>query len=120
MDARIKRRAVFVGVVLLLLGVGVMLLQSPRPTLAQTVTAVTATNPKYPEYFDAPYQSQLRSLVQGSKAEKLGESQVQIWDAKVQQFQTNGQTELLIEAPQCVYDRVARTVTSAGPLHAQT
>src|SRR5580765_1933269 len=86
----------------------------------QVVKEVIATNPKYPEFYDAPFQSQLKSLVQGSKAETLSDSRLQIYDAKVQDFATNGQTKLVIEAPQCIYDRSAYTIDSAGPLHAQT
>src|SRR6476469_6990836 len=74
---------------------------------AQVLQQVTATNPKYPEFYEAPFQSQLKSLLQGSKAETLPDSRVQIYDAKVQDFETNGQTKLLIEAPQCIYDRPA-------------
>ena len=84
------------------------------------VQQVTATNPKYPEFYDPPFQSQLKSLLQGSKAETLPDSRLQIFDAKVQDFETNGQTKLVIEAPQCIYDRPAQIIDSAGPLHAQT
>jgi hypothetical protein len=87
---------------------------------SQTVSQVTATNPKYPEFYDPPYQSQLKSLIQGAKAESLPDSKIQISEAKLQTFQTNGQTELVIEAPQCVYDRVGRCINSPGSLHAQT
>src|SRR6266850_417376 len=113
MDIEIKRLALLLGIISILLRASCLL-------TAQTVSQVTATNPKYPEFFDPPYQSQLKQLVQGSKAETLQDSRLQIFDAKVQTFQTNGQTELVIEAAQCIYDRNAHTINSAGPLHAQT
>src|SRR5689334_8077262 len=81
--------------------------QNPVNSKNTVVQQVTATNPKYPEFYDPPLQSQLKSLLQGSKAETLPDSRLQIYDAKVQEFETNGQTKLVIEAQQCIYDRPA-------------
>jgi lipopolysaccharide export system protein LptA len=111
-------RRLFCVLLLLLLG-GFSLAQVGQQR-EPVVRQVTATNPKYPEFFDPPFQSQLKSLVQGSKAESLSNSRLQVYDAKVQDFETNGQTKLIIQTPRCIYDRPAHAVSSSEPLHVQT
>jgi hypothetical protein len=88
--------------------------------MGQTISSVSATNPKYPEYYEPPNQTQLKWLLQGAKAESQPEGRVLVTQAKMQEFRTNGETELVIEAPQCTYDRTAHIVSSPGALHVQT
>ena len=45
---------------------------------------------------------------------------IQVTGAKGQTFRKNGEGELVVEAPQCVYDSEQRLVSSPGPLHLQT
>ncbi len=99
-----------------------LLTASVVPLLAQTPALQKAVveNPQYPEFYDPPFQSQLRSLVQGAHAETLGSNQLLITQAKVQNYRTNGEVEFTGEAPQCTYDREAHSVTSPGPIRLQT
>jgi lipopolysaccharide export system protein LptA len=99
-----------------------LLLAAPCALLGQTPALQKAVveNPQYPEFYDPPWQSQLRSLVQGARAETLASNQVLISQAKVQNYRTNGEAEFVGEAPQCTYDRDAHSVSSPGTIRLQT
>jgi lipopolysaccharide export system protein LptA len=100
----------------LLLVVAACSLLGQTPALQKGVVE----HPQYPEFYDPPFQSQLKSLVQGAHAETLASNQVQITEAKVQNFRTNGEVEFLGEAPQCTYDGDTHSVRSPGMIRLQT
>jgi len=54
--------------------------------MGQTISSVSATNPKYPEYYEPPNQTQLKWLLQGAKAESQPEGRVLVTQAKMQEF----------------------------------
>jgi lipopolysaccharide export system protein LptA len=72
-----------------------------------------------PEYYPAPRQTQMKSLLQGAEAEPQPDRRVLVKGVKLQTFLENGGTELVVDAPQCVYDTAARVASSGGPLRAQ-
>lgn len=74
-----------------------------------------------PDYYDPPHQAQAKSLLQGAEAVPMaGGQQVQIRKARLRTFREDGQVELLVEAPECLYESRSRSVTSSGPLEVQT
>ena len=76
---------------------------------------------KFSDYYDAPFEKQMKWLMEGASAVPVaGGRSVQITEAKAQTFRNTGEGELIVEAPQCIYDSDQRVVSSTGPLHLRT
>jgi lipopolysaccharide export system protein LptA len=75
---------------------------------------------KFAEYFEPPHETQMKSLLEGNRATRLADGRIQVEVAKYRTFRQTGEGELVVEAPQCVYDSGLRTISSSGPLHVQT
>jgi len=77
---------------------------------------------KFSEYYDPPHESQMKWLLEGESAVPLGLSGrvVQITKARAETFRETGASELIVEAPQCVYDADQHLVSSPGLLHLRT
>jgi len=71
---------------------------------------------KLPQYYDPPFETQMKSLLEGAKARPQPGGLVLISEAKLQTFQTNGAREMTVEAPLCMFDSGTRTVNSSGPV----
>jgi hypothetical protein len=88
---------------------------------AQTTTFLkSASGVKYPDYYDPPNQSKLRTLVQGAEATPEGKGQVRVKNVQIQSFRVTGELEGVVTAPDCLYDHASRTITSGGDIQAQT
>src|SRR5579871_1005709 len=72
------------------------------------------------EYFDPPFELQVKSYLEGAEAEPQGGGLILLRDAKLQTFQTNGAPEMTITAPQCFFNMNDQTVNSAGPFQMRT
>jgi hypothetical protein len=68
------------------------------------------------ENYPSPNEAQAKTLLEGAKAEPQPGGWFLLTDVKLKTFSTNGTLELLAESPQCFFDSVRRTVSSAGPL----
>jgi hypothetical protein len=68
------------------------------------------------ENYPPPNEAQAKTLLEGAKAEPQPGGWFLLTDVKLKTFSTNGTLELLAESPQCFFDSVRRTVSSAGPL----
>ena len=62
----------------------------------------------------------MKSMLEGSGAERQPDGRVLVTNAKRQTFLVNGDVELTVEAPQCLYDPAMRTISSSGPLLAKS
>jgi len=71
------------------------------------------------EFFDPPHALQMRSYLEGSQSEMGPNGTVIIHNAKLQTFNVDGSTEMMVNAPQCVYDYGSHVVHSDGPLQLQ-
>jgi lipopolysaccharide export system protein LptA len=71
---------------------------------------------KFAEYFDPPHETQMKSLLEGAKAQPQEGGRILIAGAKMQTFRVSGEPEMAVEAPECVYDSGQQSVNSAGPL----
>ena len=89
-----------------------------RPGQAQPV--VGGQGFKFTEYFDPPHETQLKSLLECSRAQRQPDGRYLITDAKYRTFRVTGEGEMTVEAPQCIYDQGQRSISSSGPLHVQT
>lgn len=88
---------------------------------AQTPPNTTIKDFRAPlDYFPPPHELQMQSFLQGSEAQPLSDGLILIHDAKLQTFQDNGDPDMTVTAPQCVFDTKEQTVNSAGPFQMQT
>jgi len=71
-----------------------------------------------PEFYTN--SSQMKSLLKGAEAEPLPGGQIRLKEARLQTFHTNGTKELLVIAPDCLFDSNAKMASSPGPLEAAT
>jgi lipopolysaccharide export system protein LptA len=90
-------------------------LSAPRVQSQQ----VEGTNFKIADLYDAPNERQIKSLIEGARARHQG-TQTTVNDVKVQTFRTNGVAELIIEAPESLYDDTYKAINSPGPVKFRT
>lgn len=74
---------------------------------------------KSTEYYDPPNETQMKSMLEGAGAEPLPEGRIQVTKAIYWRFLTNGEVQLSVQAPQCIYDKGQRAISSSGPLRMQ-
>jgi hypothetical protein len=72
------------------------------------------------DYFPAPHELQMRSYLEAEEMEMGPNGTVILHIAKLHTFHEDGSREMIVNAPQCLYDYGKRVVTSAGALHVQT
>ena len=72
------------------------------------------------ENHDAPYETQIKSLLEGAEAEPQPGGLILIRGLKWQTFATNGEVQMIVRSPQCVFDTKLRCVRSDGHLEAQS
>jgi lipopolysaccharide export system protein LptA len=93
----------------------------PAASGQQTVMGRVKNFSVSPDYYDPPHQAQAKSLLQGAEAVPMaGGQQVQITQARLRTFREDGAEEMLVVAPECLYESRSRSVRSAGPLEVQT
>jgi len=80
----------------------------------------TVKNFSVPEYYDPPHETQIKSLLQGAEAEPESGGLVRIRELRLQTFHLNGEFDMLVQAPGCVFDSVGRTASSPGRLQVRT
>lgn len=73
-----------------------------------------------PEYYDVPYATQMKSLLQGEEAVPEGEGKILIKKLKLETFREDGTGEFVMRADDCLYDTQRRTATSPGRLEMKT
>jgi hypothetical protein len=72
------------------------------------------------EYFDAPHQQQMKSRMSGAEAQPQPGGLLAIKQLKLEMFNTNGVTQAVVEAPECVYESLNGTNgTASSPGHLQ-
>jgi lipopolysaccharide transport protein LptA len=102
-------------------GVGLVLCLALFAGLARAQKVGSGKGIKFSDYYDAPYEKQMKWLMEGASAVPVaGGRSVQITEAKAQTFRNTGEGELIVEAPHCLYDSDQRFVSSTGPLHLRT
>jgi hypothetical protein len=72
------------------------------------------------EYFAAPHAQQMKSRMSGAEASPQPGGLLDIKQIKLEMFGTNGATEAIAEAPECVYDSLNGVANSPGHLQMQT
>jgi lipopolysaccharide export system protein LptA len=76
---------------------------------------------KFADYYEAPHATQMKWLLEGASAEpQAGGRIVAVTQAKVQTWRETGAGEMVVEAPECLYDADRRSVSSPGSLRLLT
>jgi hypothetical protein len=68
------------------------------------------------QYYDPPNQMQLRSRLSGAEAQPLTGGLLFVKGLKLEMFGTNGLPQVIVNAPECIYDTHAYTANSSGRL----
>ena len=68
------------------------------------------------ENYPPPDQAQIKTLLEGAKAEPQGSGLILMTEAWLKTFRTNGILEFQVHSPRCLLDVVQRTVSSTGLL----
>jgi len=76
------------------------------------------TDFKVPEYYEAPNQKQLKSLLKGAEAEPDPKGEVKITDVRIETYREDGTVESVVEAPHCTYNYKIREASSPGHIKA--
>lgn len=71
-----------------------------------------------PEYFDPPRENVLKSRLTGGEAEPQPGGSFLLREVKAETFREDGELDLVLAAPECVYESKARIIRSAGWLRA--
>ena len=87
---------------------------------AQTSVVNRANNFCTIEYYGGTNQVQMKTRLSGAEALPQPGGLLIIKQLKLESFYPNGKPETVVTAPECLYDPMGGTATSAGPLHLQT
>ncbi|MCW5555557.1 MAG: hypothetical protein KIS67_25770 [Verrucomicrobiae bacterium] len=72
------------------------------------------------EYYPAPHHTQKKLQVIADEARFAADKTARLTRMKLQTFREDGQRDLVIEAPDCLYDQTRRVASSPGRLQVQT
>jgi hypothetical protein len=72
------------------------------------------------EYYEPPHHQQVKSRLSGAEASPQPGGLLIITQLKVETFDLNGKSEVVVDAPECVYDTLKGVATSPGQLQVRT
>jgi len=68
------------------------------------------------QYYDPPNQMQVRSRLSGAEAQPMTGGLLVVKGLKLEMFATNGEPQVIIHAPECIYNTLKHTAYSPGHL----
>jgi len=71
------------------------------------------------EYFEPPHQQQMKTRLSGAEAQPQAGGLLVIRQLKLETFSADGKLEMIVNAPECVYDTFNHTAHSPGRLQLQ-
>ncbi|MFZ0828810.1 MAG: hypothetical protein WAO02_15435 [Verrucomicrobiia bacterium] len=71
------------------------------------------------EYFEAPHQQQVKSILSGAEAQPEPGGLLIIKQLQLRTFDLDGNLKIIVTAPECTYDTMGGTASSGGPLQLQ-
>lgn len=86
---------------------------------AQPAIAGRASGFNSVEYFPPPNQTRVKSRMSGAEAQPLAGGLLVIKQLKLETYSTNDSPQVVVEAPECVYDTTRGAASSAGHLRMQ-
>jgi hypothetical protein len=102
-----------------LLVAGVILISAVIGARAQSNLVGHANDFSSVEYYPAPNQQQIKSRLSGAEAQPLTGGLLAIKELKLETFGADGKSEIVVIAPECLYDQLGGTASSAGRLQVQ-
>ena len=72
------------------------------------------------EWYPAPHFGQMKSLLQGARAEPLPDGRNRITGGRLQTFLETGEPQIKVTAPEAIHDRARNIINSAGHLRVET
>jgi hypothetical protein len=87
---------------------------------AQQAAAGHASDFSSVQYFDPPLAQQMKSRLSGAEAQPQPGGLLAVKQLKLEMFSTNGATEAVVEAPECLYDTLNGMASSPGHLQMRT
>jgi hypothetical protein len=87
---------------------------------AQQSTVGHASDFSSVEYFEPPHQQLMKSRLSGAEAQPQAGGLLAIKQLKLEMFNTNGALEMVVTAPDCVYDTLHGEASSPGHLQLET
>ena len=101
------------------LAAGAALSSWPSPWAFAPSKPATRTDFTTTEYYEPPHQQQVKSILSGAEAQPQPGGLLIIKQLKLRTFYPDGQPDMIVTAPECIYDTMSGTASSAGPLHLQ-
>jgi len=105
--------------VTLLLAAGAILLFAVPDGPAQPGGVQHASDFTSVEYFEPPHQQQMKSRLSGAEAQPQAGGLLVIKQLKLETFNADGKPEIVVMAPECVYDTFNHVANSPGHLEVQ-
>jgi hypothetical protein len=105
--------------VILLAGAALFFAAVPHER-AQQNAAGHASDFNTVEYFDPPHERQVRSRVSGAEAVPQPGGLLVVKQFKLETFALDGKPEIVVTAPECVYDALKNMASSPGHLAVRT
>lgn len=72
---------------------------------------------KFPDY---DQQRRLKSMLTGKEARAEASDHIRITALHVETYREDGKVELVVEAPECIFDRKSRVASSGGSVEARS
>ena len=98
----------------------ILLLLAATGVSAQTNILSHASDFTSVEYYPPPNQQQVKSRLSGAEAQPLPGGLLAIKQLKLEVFRPNGDPEIVVNAPECIYNQFEGTASSPGRLEVQT
>ncbi|HYG25258.1 MAG TPA: hypothetical protein VEH04_21010 [Verrucomicrobiae bacterium] len=87
---------------------------------AQQVSRVSGTSFKVQlETFPAPFETQIKTSLEGKRAEPQPGGFIIFTEPQLKHFNTNGSLEIQVRAPECLLNLMQRTVSSTNTLQVE-
>ena len=89
-------------------------------TRAQQNTSGHASDFTSVEYYEPPHQQQIKSRLSGAEALPQPGGLLVVKQLKLETFDLNGKSDIIVNAPECIYDTLNGVAASPGPLQMRT
>lgn len=73
-----------------------------------------------PDYFDPPDQNKIKSLLRGAEARPQPNARVYIKEAQLETYRLDGKAEMIVRAPECIYNQATQTASSTNRIEARS
>src|SRR5688572_23812466 len=86
----------------------------------QLMPGVKVSNFSESDPYPAPHYKQMRYVVTGAEGRSQADKTILLTGLKLKTFKVTGENEMTVDAPECIFNKEARTAESAGKLILQS